>query len=53
MLSDTDDFEEYSSQIFKKKDFVWKGTKYNVVDTNGIGKEITCEKIEEINTNTK
>ncbi|CAB4381723.1 unnamed protein product [Rhizophagus irregularis] len=48
VLSGTDDFEEYSSQIFKKKEFIWKGTKYNVVDTNGIGKEITCEKIEEI-----
>ncbi|PKC03757.1 hypothetical protein RhiirA5_401772 [Rhizophagus irregularis] len=45
VLSGTDDFEEYSSQIYKKKDFVWKGTKYNVVDTNGIGKDTKMEKI--------
>ncbi|CAB4444953.1 unnamed protein product [Rhizophagus irregularis] len=45
VLSGTDDFEEYSNQIFKKKDFEWRGTKYRVVDTNGIGRD---EKIEEI-----
>ncbi|CAB4444958.1 unnamed protein product [Rhizophagus irregularis] len=44
-LIGTDDFEEYSNEIFKKKDFEWRGTKYRVVDTNGIGMD---EKIEEI-----
>ncbi|CAB4445071.1 unnamed protein product [Rhizophagus irregularis] len=30
VLSGTDDFEEYSNQIFKKKDFEWRGTKYRI-----------------------
>ncbi|CAB4381724.1 unnamed protein product [Rhizophagus irregularis] len=51
VLSGIVDSEEHSiseNENFQKKDFEWRGTKYRVVDTIGIGKEVTYEKMGEL-----
>lgn len=52
VLSGIVDSEKHSiseNKNFQKKDFEWRGTKYRVVDTIDIGKEVTYEKMRELN----
>jgi energy-coupling factor transporter ATP-binding protein EcfA2 len=48
VLSGSEEYEISKSENFQKKDFEWRGTKYRVVDIIGTGKEVTYEKIVEV-----